>query len=403
MNPKYPLKQYNVKRVSLNKNFESLVENSGLSPHYKQYLRKIMRYLEIRECRHNTIFRYLFELKHFFIYLQNKGIRVEDVDLAVIEDYMANYKWKKIELFKLAVKHLLDYLHEVTREEKYREIRSSTLLKKRKKKISEYVKTIDFYTSEEIRKLIENAVNFEIKMIIALLEETGARIREILNVRLKDIVFSENYAKILIRESKSESRVVYVIKYAAMLKKYIEVNGIKDKNELLFKRDYNTYLRYLKLSAKRAGIKVPRRPFHAIRHYRATELYKKGLSEKELMLLLGLRSREMIDVYAHIVGSDVEEKLLKIYQIKDEKTEARENTIICPNCGERNPPLSRFCLRCGFILDEEERRKQLERDMQLREDLKKQLIREIVLELGIRDLNELKAVIKSLKKLARNL
>ena len=89
---------------------------------------------------------------------------------------------------------------------------------------------------------------------------------------------------------------------------------------------------------------------HLLRHKRATELYGK-LSEKDMMLLFGWRTREMLDIYARITQKDVEEKVLAIYGVNDGGKHASD--IVCPRCGTKNPPEANYCWRCGTPLKAE--------------------------------------------------
>jgi len=112
------------------------------------------------------------------------------------------------------------------------------------------------------------------------------------------------------------------------------------------------------------------------RHSRFTHLSRQ-MTDTELMVLAGWRTRSMCDVYNHLSMRDVEEKLLRIHGVKPEKR-PEESPLApksCPRCQTSNPFDASFCSRCGLALDvkvavqlEEEARKRDERLARVLED-----------------------------------
>ncbi len=64
----------------------------------------------------------------------------------------------------------------------------------------------DILSEEQVQRLIEacSKIDFELKVLVEVIYETGARAGEILSLTRKDIEFDEYGAKIYIRKSKSE-------------------------------------------------------------------------------------------------------------------------------------------------------------------------------------------------------
>ena len=63
----------------------------------------------------------------------------------------------------------------------------------------------------------------------------------------------------------------------------------------------------------------------------------------------------MAAVYVHLSGKNIDDALLKLYGIKNDKEE-KESTFKpkeCFNCAQVNQASNRFCLRCGIPLDKE--------------------------------------------------
>ena len=112
----------------------------------------------------------------------------------------------------------------------------------------------------------------------------------------------------------------------------------------------------IKDCARRAGINK-RVYTHLLRHSKATELAKK-LTSQELMVYGGWKKLSTVQVYTHLSGADIEKKILEINNIRTDDT-AKYNSVIlgpinCPRCSFRNDSTSKFCSRCGMVLDSRE-------------------------------------------------
>ncbi len=65
---------------------------------------------------------------------------------------------------------------------------------------------------------------------------------------------------------------------------------------------------------------------------------------------------DMPDIYIHMSGADVEEKILRFHGLIDEEGDAEPEpmepwTCPRPNCGFKNPADNRFCGRCTLARD----------------------------------------------------
>ena len=238
----------------------------------------------------------------------------------------------------------------------------------------------------EVRKIIEN-LQQPYKSIMAIAYETGARISEILTLRIRDIEDCGDYIRIHIRKSKSEQRVVYLVEYRKVLLEWLKRHAFKNNpNEYLFYAP-RTYKRpmlgsdiYMALRRvkKKLGIRIRITP-HLLRHLRATELYYKfRLKEKEIMKLMGWRTRTMIDIYVKALGDpDLEERYLALVYGLGGNREADEY-IECPRCYTKNPRAANYCWRCGLplapttVMEKEKEREEL---VKLVEKLKEILLK----------------------------
>jgi len=70
-----------------------------------------------------------------------------------------------------------------------------------------------------------------------------------------------------------------------------------------------------------------------------------------------VQSSKMAATYVHLSGRNIDNKILRIHgiNVKEEDKEEELKPVECPRCQYVNSPVSRYCGRCGLILDEEER------------------------------------------------
>ncbi|RLE65287.1 MAG: hypothetical protein DRJ38_03970 [Thermoprotei archaeon] len=208
-------------------------------------------------------------------------------------------------------------------------------------------------SEEEIMEIIYGIQNPKFKLFFALTYETGARRSEMINIKLKHIKMYENYAEIEIPQSKSEPRVVPVVLFYPMLKRYLDTHPAREYPEsYLFFSNRNVF-RPMSLTticnffddlSEKYGRRITP---HILRHSRGTQLATLGLVEKEIMAILGHRTRRMVDKYIHLAGRDARSRLLEIYGIKKRTC---INNVKCQRCGHVNPAGARYCVNCAHPL-----------------------------------------------------
>ena len=179
----------------------------------------------------------------------------------------------------------------------------STSMKRSEKKLPKELLTID-----DVKEMAENTENLRDRCFILLLYETGARIGEIRNIKLKDIE-NDKYGSRITLFGKTGARKIRVIAAAPSISNWLSQHPNRnDKNSLLFcgignyKKGgvlgYNTFNKMLKVTAKKTGIDKPVHPHH-FRHSRATELAKK-LTEAQLCQYMGwVQGSREASTYGH--------------------------------------------------------------------------------------------------------
>ena len=218
-------------------------------------------------------------------------------------------------------------------------------------------------TPDEYQRISEATTSPQLKLIIELLYETGARVSEILDLKIQNIEFNSYGAKLFVH-GKTGQRVIPIVWYARDLRQFLLAHPNKDKpesnlfyvkkNGQMLPFEYPNFRKQLGIVCKRAGINK-RIHAHLFRHTRMTELAK-TLPEQTLKQLAGWSgSSTMAEVYIHLSQRDVEDALLqKVYGIKTTEKEDHNSVKVCPRCKEPNPFFSTICQRCGAPLDEKE-------------------------------------------------
>jgi integrase/ribosomal protein L40E len=248
-----------------------------------------------------------------------------------------------------ALKLYLRYLSEVTEDERWERLYKRVRVPRAKQPLPEAL------SREQVERLLEacGRIDFELKVLAAVVYETGARIHEILFLKGRDIEFDQYGARLWVRKSKSEARVLRVALFSSLLAAWVEARR-PGPEEPVFPHSYDYYKRRMREAWRLAGLPPTKKAFHVLRHTRATELLKsRTFTEKEMMLWFGWRTRNMIDVYAKVTMQDVEASYLAAVKGVEVKKEEPPKPKACPRCGTLNPPDSRFCLKCAAPLTAE--------------------------------------------------
>ena len=216
----------------------------------------------------------------------------------------------------------------------------------------------DLLTEEEVKKLVEFAPTIRDKAFVITLYESGCRNGEMLSLKVKNLSF-ESQGTSLSVHGKTGARRVMIITATPYLRDWINNHPLKDDpNAPLWIMGDGQGLTQagstamLKRIAKRAGVKRKVNP-HNFRHTRATHLAN-FLTEAQMKEYLGwTQSSDMASVYVHLSGRDTDNAILEMHGLKkeDKKASKKLKPLKCMRCGEVNKSTSKFCDKCGAILD----------------------------------------------------
>jgi site-specific recombinase XerD len=335
-----------------------LWEGNPLSERDAEVLRMFERQLLSEGLSAGRVAKYLHHLKVVAEMLGKpfEEATREDIEEVVRRIEASDYSPFTKKDFKVALKRLYKWL-KGGNEEYPPEVRwIKTTLRARDELLPE-----DLLTEEEVIKLVEAAVSPRDKAFIITLYESGARIGELGSMRLRDVRFEENYARLMLR-GKTGARQVIVIASVPYLQAWIQSHPLRDDPDAplwvnlgtvnRFKAmSYPALAKILRVAAQRAGLKKRIHP-HKLRHSRATFLASK-LTEAQMSAIFGWKQgSKMPSIYVHLSGRDVDDALLGIYGLKRaEEVEPKLRPRICPRCQQANAYDAKFCSRCGLALD----------------------------------------------------
>jgi integrase len=200
------------------------------------------------------------------------------------------------------------------------------------------------YSDEEIEQILQACNTIRDRLLITILVELGPRRQELFNMRLKDVQFDDKSA-ILWFDGKTGRRRRRLFRGEQNLVAYMSVHPNKADPEAKFwVNRYGKPLAYegfYKL-VHRLGLRGGHHVFpHGFRHTAATRDVQQ-YTDREMMIRHGWNRAEMVGVYAHISGRDVEEKELALRGFKGSRT--------CRRCGNVASLTAKFCERCGRSL-----------------------------------------------------
>lgn len=174
-----------------------------------------------------------------------------------------------------------------------------------------------YLTYDEVQKLIDSAYFLDEKVLIQLLYRTGARVSEVLGIKVGDVLSKDRI--IIIKQLKKRadvSRRVPVGKEVMnLIKSYIKQRKLKGEDRL-FTFTRQTAYNMLKRVGKRCGItNVGSKPLHPhhLRHSFGIHWVEKGGSLRKLQLIMGHSSIDITTQYLQFSPIDLRGEYDKVW------------------------------------------------------------------------------------------
>lgn len=273
----------------------------------------------------NTIDSYIRDIEDFKAFIGQRRVTFKSVDKEIVRDYLKNldalkYKNTTIGRKMSSLRNFYDFL--VVRE--YVKNNPFKLIGNPKKD----KKLPNFLQYEEFEKLLsgfkdDNILDIRDKLIIELLFDTGMRVSELINIKLKDIDFKKQ--SILVMGKGSKERICYYGDYGREdFIKYLEIARpklLKNEKNYLFLSIKGTKLTrqaiesIIEKCVKKVGLNHHISP-HVLRHTFATSMLDSGADIRSVSELLGHSSLSTTQIYTHVSNDKLRAEYLHCFPRK---------------------------------------------------------------------------------------
>jgi len=220
----------------------------------------------------------------------------------------------------------------------------------------------ELLTPAEIQRGIDRTASVRDKALISVLWEAGARVAELGNRTIHDVV-PANVGYTLELDGKTGRRSVLVVSSAPLLAQWLNNHPFKaDPNAPLWVHERSRTPRLLMYAAIRqillelfraAGITKRVYP-HLFRHSRATYCLASGImTEAQAKAYFGWTpNSDQLATYAHLLASDANAAILRENNLIPQRESHDElRARKCYRCGDLNASNSEYCTKCGAVLD----------------------------------------------------
>ncbi|MCW6159507.1 MAG: tyrosine-type recombinase/integrase [Candidatus Micrarchaeales archaeon] len=220
----------------------------------------------------------------------------------------------------------------------------------------------DILSEDEVLKLINTSQNARNRAIIALMFDSGIRVGELLNMRMKDIDLADDPTHIIVNGKTGMRRipiffsVPYLANYVNSVKDrkpsdpmWSGIGSWTDKDKVV---DYAGIRIMLKRAGKKAGIDKRIYP-HLFRHSRAS-YYANKMTEQQLKSLFGWAGdSRMASTYVHLSGRDIDSAAMQANGLKPKEIDSKPklSAVECKRCRNKNEPNAAYCASCGAPLE----------------------------------------------------
>lgn len=276
-----------------------------------------------------TILNYRKDLETFLDFLDKECIReYKDIDYKILRLYLnemfnKKYSSKTISRNLSSLRTFFKYLS----RESIIEFNPMILMSnpKQEKRLPSY---LNYKELEDILDIpdINTVLGLRDASILELLYSTGIRVGELVNIKIKDIDFSNNRIKILGKGNK-ERYVLFGEKCRNLINRYLKEsrpNLIKESCDYLYLNTIGTPIsirttqKIIDNIVKRSSIKFNVSP-HTLRHTFATHMLDNGADLNSVGELLGHSNLNTTAVYTHVSNERLRNVYLKCHPRANKK------------------------------------------------------------------------------------
>lgn len=283
---------------------------------------RYMRYLKL-ECNYagNTLEAYRHDLEVFLLWLSDRQLQPDSVDLPALEQYVAWIRQSGRSASTLA--RMLSGLRSFYRfllMDDYISVDPTELLDA--PILGEHLPEV--LTTEEVDRMeatlaVNDMREQRDRAIIEVLFSCGLRVSELVSLRLSDLYVDEHYLRVVGKGKKerlvpiSDTALKELDNWFYYRNSYDIKPGEEDYVFLNRRGRHLTrtmILLIVKNAAAKAGIKKNISP-HTLRHSFATELLKGGADLRAIQTMLGHESIRTTEVYMHVDTTMLRQEILE--------------------------------------------------------------------------------------------
>jgi len=212
-------------------------------------------------------------------------------------------------------------------------------------------------TDEEVLEMIRHARSPRDKAIISFLHETGARIGEMLSMKVRHLEFKSELVRATLPQSKTMARTVPLVTCKSHLANWINYHPLKDDPEAPLWSNLKgtgkqplvgqTVSKILKSAAEDAGVSKRVYP-HLFRACSITNKQVIRWPDPYVKLFHGLcKDSKVMKHYSHLSYSNLEDIQKEMNGLPVEQKPVLHSGIRCAACGRKNPLYVEIC-ECGL-------------------------------------------------------
>ncbi|QQG39676.1 MAG: site-specific integrase [Candidatus Aenigmatarchaeota archaeon] len=244
----------------------------------------------------------------------------------------------------------------------------------------------ELVSEEDLRELLKNTKNTRERAILWVMWEGGLRAGELLNLRVKHVVFDQMGAIVYVpEEGKTGQRPVRLVAAVPALSEYLEQHPTKRQEDALWVSDRQKAFGFAMLTAflkrlEESGALTKRLHCHLMRKSAATRVAP-HLREAVMKNYFGwTQGSRMPAVYIHMSGAAVDEEVLRMYGKvpKEENANDKLRPKECNTCGTANSVDRDWCVRCRRAVSERAKMQTMEGEKLLLSSLTKEAVEELV-------------------------
>lgn len=286
--------------------------------------------LQINKCSENTVknIEYFWNEKLKAYTKPLDQWTKDDINQCIIS-LMETYKESTVETYK---KYIKQYFNWVGKGDIVKHIKIKT--------IDTPIVRAELPTVEDVNKMIESTASPFYKALISLLYESGARISEVLMIKVNDVKETDKGLLVHVHQTKTgkDKRPILCLQSGQYIRNLIMYGGLSESDYLFRSPDNPDKPIYpenaretIKRIARKAGINKRITP-HIFRHAQATDMLVQGYQETIINKKLGWKPHSTVSArYKHCISDDVINATLEKNGIKTDSPIMLKDSIKQPD------------------------------------------------------------------------